>query len=243
MKIKNGIILTGGTGTRLAPQTSLTNKHLVLLNKKLVIDYPIENLKSIGVENLYVILGGNHFSHVVDYLKDGEQYGMSITYIYQKTPSGIAQAINLTKPFLDHASNFAVILGDNIYDTQFEFNDSKAKCQVVLANHKELNRFGVASVKDSKIIDIQEKPKQLNPDCKNYAITGCYMFDNSYFDLFKNLQPSARGEYEITDIIDQYNKQGEVDFTIYNGLWSDAGTHESLLFLNNYFYYKNFKDH
>jgi glucose-1-phosphate thymidylyltransferase len=241
MKINKGIILAGGFGTRLAPLTNLFNKHMVPLYNKFIIDYPINTLKSIGVENLTVVLGGAHYGQVVSYLEDGSKFGMDINYVYQNKPEGIAQAINICKNSIGN-NRFCVVLGDNIFENKINFQDSE-KAQIVLSTHHNLNRFGVATIYNNQIIKIEEKPKEISWEngLQNYAITGCYLFDNNFFEYFKELNPSSRGEYEITDIINMYNKDNNLSYTFVDGLWSDAGTHESVNFLNNFFYYKNRK--
>ena len=238
MKVNTGIILTGGTGSRLAPLNSLFNKHLVPVYNKFIVDYPIETLRQAGVTNLTVVLGGAHFSQVVSHLKDGDHLGMNINYVYQNKPAGIAQAINMCKPFINGA--FVTILGDNIFENNIEFADSDKGAQMVLHKHPELNRFGVASYDGNKLIDIVEKPKTINTSYDNYAITGCYLFDTQFFKFFEKLTPSARGEYEITDIIKMYAMEENLDRIFVDGLWSDAGTHESINFVNNFFYNKHY---
>jgi len=238
MKIESGIILTGGLGTRLAPFTSLVNKHLVPVFDKFVVDYPIKTLSDIGVKNLTVVLGGPHFNQIVSYIKDGSDFGMSANYVYQNKPSGIAQAINVCKNFIND-EKFVVILGDNIYEKSVNFVDSNKSSQIVLHKHPELHRFGVATFDgDFGLKSIVEKPKELQPNLEHYAITGCYQFDQKFFEYFKNITPSARGEYEITDIIRMYAHYNDLDFTHVDGMWSDAGTHKSINFLNNFFYSK-----
>ncbi len=241
MKVSHGIILAGGFGTRLAPLTNLFNKHMVPLYNKFIIDYPIQTLKSIGVEHLTVVLGGAHYSQVVSYLEDGSKYGLNINYVYQGKPMGISQGINLCKNSIGN-NKFAVVLGDNIFEKGISFKDCDGS-QIVLSNHHNLNRFGVASIIDNKVDKIEEKPKEIDfsNGRQNYAITGCYLFDSNFFEYFKDLKPSARGEYEITDIIKRYNEDNKLNFTFVDGLWSDAGTHESVNFLNNFFYYKDRK--
>lgn len=245
--VKNGIILAGGNGTRLAPLTDTVNKHLLSVNGQFILDYPINTLKHMGVENLTVILGGNHFSQVVDHLKDGSAFGMKCNYVYQGEARGIAQAINLCERYVFDQESFVVILGDNIFAQPIHWNDQHLhNAQIVLWNVPDLKRFGVASVdpQTDQIINIEEKPKQLDTRFDQYAITGCYLLDHRFFHFFDNAQPSARGEYEITDILNQYqdydalyatfpddhlNKRGEA-------FWSDAGTHESIARANQYFY-------
>lgn len=239
--MKNGIILAGGTGSRLYPLTHVVNKHLLGVNGKFIIDYPLNTLKQMGCENVTVILGGNHFSQVVDHLKDGSAHGMKFNYVYQGAASGIAQAINLCKKFVIDEPQFAVILGDNIYEhpIQWDTNSYLDCAQVVLHQHSDLTRFGVATLNGKNIINIEEKPQVLSTEYDQRAITGCYLFTRDYFDRFKKITPSARGEYEITDIIKSYNVDAHLSWVQSTGLWSDAGTHESIDFVNNYFHNKN----
>ena len=242
MRIGSGIILAGGTGTRLAPLNSLFNKHLVPVYNKFIIDYPLETLRKLGVKNLTVILGGQHYQQVVEHIKDGLHLGMNVNYVYQNKPVGIAQAINLCRPFVEHKDNFVTILGDNIFENTIPFNEeTDAKAQIVLHKHQNLQRFGVASLADNKLVKIVEKPKELDPQYDNYAVAGCYLFDSQFFKFFTHLEPSARGEYEITDIIRMYNENDDLSFGFVDGMWSDAGTHESINFVNNYFYNKDHK--
>lgn len=239
MKVESGIILTGGLGTRLSPFTSLVNKHLVPVFDKFVVDYPIKTLADIGVKNLTVVLGGPHFNQIVSYIKDGSDFGMSANYVYQGKPSGIAQAINVCKNFVND-DKFVVILGDNIYEKSIKFTDSDKSAQIVLHKHPELHRFGVASFDEHGCLhSIKEKPTVLDNDLQHYAITGCYQFDQKFFDFFKELEPSARGEYEITDIIHMYSNSNDLGFVDVDGMWSDAGTHKSINYLNNFFYNKD----
>lgn len=242
--MRNGIILAGGTGSRLRPLTHVVNKHLLGVNGKFIIDYPINTLKNMGCQNVTVILGGDHFSQVTAYLGDGSRYGLNFNYVYQVEPKGIAHAINLCKRFCYDEENFSVILGDNIFENHILWNNPcwawTNKAQIALAEHTELTRFGVASCDESgQIKKIEEKPSTIDPAFNNYAITGCYLFTSQFFDYFEELKPSARGEYEITDIIRKYHEDSNLSYTKINGLWSDAGTHESIAFVNNYFYSKS----
>lgn len=240
MTIKSGIVLAGGTGSRLAPLNSMFNKHMVPVYNKFIIDYPLETLKNMGVENATVVLGGNHFSQVVSHLRDGGHLGMHINYVYQDKPAGIAQAINLCERFVSQDNQFAVVLGDNIFENKIQLNEKvDTGAQIVLHKHNELHRFGVATVHNDKVIKLEEKPKIIDSSQENYAITGCYIFDREFFKYFSRLQPSPRGEYEITDIINSYNKDNDLSYTFVDGMWSDAGTHESINFVNNFFYHKN----
>lgn len=247
--MKNGIILAGGTGSRLYPLTHVVNKHLLGVDGKFIIDYPINTLKQMGVENITVIMGGNHFSQVVSYLQDGSRYGVNFNYVYQGEAKGIAQAINLCKRQVADEDQFAVILGDNIFEHPIEWSKAQISqgktAQIVLdadkMNHPDLKRFGVATIGNGWLINsIVEKPQTLDLNVCNYPITGCYLFDQKYFEYFKNLEPSARGEFEVVDIMRQYLEAGSLgEIWHQNGLWSDAGTHESIAYVNDYFYNKN----
>lgn len=242
--MKNGIILAGGNGTRLRPLTQVVNKHLLGVSGKFVIDYPIATLKNMGCQDVTVILGGEHFAQVVAYLGDGSRYGLNFNYVYQVEPKGIAHAISLCKRFVYDDSDFSVILGDNVYENNIQWTNpnwkTNPRAQIVLSDHAEMNRFGVCSFDDAgQIKKIEEKPQVLDPNLTNLAITGCYLFTPHYFEYYKELVPSARGEYEITDIIRMYLKDNNLSWTKLDGLWSDAGTHDSIAFVNNYFYSKS----
>jgi glucose-1-phosphate thymidylyltransferase len=230
--IKNGIILAGGEGTRLLPLTTLYNKHMVPIKNKFIIDYSIETIKNTGITNLTVVLGGPHFAQVVSHLKDGSKYGLNINYCYQNEPKGIAHAVNLCKRFVADDDKFVLMLGDNIFEKSIHFTNS-ASAQIVLCRHEQLNRFGVASIKNNKIVKIEEKPHVINTEYDNYAITGCYLFDHRFFNYFQEIQPSLRGEYEVSHIIDLYNKYNKLDYIIADGWWSDAGMFESITTINS----------
>lgn len=245
--IKDAILLAGGEGTRLRPLTAAVNKHLIPVNGQFIIDYPINTLRAMGVENLTVVLGGEHFSQVVNHLRDGRDFGLNITYRYQGEAKGIAQAIAICQQQMANAERFAVILGDNIFELPVKWNDAiPANCaQIALCQHPELHRFGVASINPSsgRIDRIEEKPKVLEPlQYQQMAITGCYLFDQRYFEFFKGLKPSARNEYEIVDILRCYWEEGLLHYTGVKGVWGDAGTHESVAFWNDYYYYRKEQD-
>jgi glucose-1-phosphate thymidylyltransferase len=236
--MKNGILLSGGTGTRLAPLTHVVNKHLLGVNGKFIIDYPLNTLKRMGVENCTVVLGGNHFSQVVDHLQDGKHHGMKFNYVYQGEAKGIAQAINLCQRYVDDEGEFTVILGDNIFEepVQWLADDYLPRAQIILKEVNDPSRFGVAFVNQLGIRKIEEKPRVLDPNYTCLAITGCYRFTHDYFSFFRDLTPSARGEYEVVDIIKRYLDSGELLANTYDGFWSDAGTHESIARCNAHFY-------
>ena len=241
--MKNGIILAGGTGSRLMPLTQVVNKHLLGVNGKFILDYPIESLKAMGCQDVVVVLGGAHYPQIIGYLGDGSRYGLNFNYVYQGEPRGIAHGINMCKRFVYDDSDFSVILGDNIFENPVRWNNPKWKtnprAQILLSEHRDLKRFGVASLDErGEIVKIEEKPKELDLNYKNLAISGCYLFTPQYFEFFEHLEPSARGEYEITDIIRMYLENNNLSHSTIGGLWSDAGTHESIAFCNQYFYDK-----
>lgn len=241
---RNAILLAGGTGSRLFPLTHVVNKHLLGVNGQFIIDYPLNTLKQLNIENLAIVLGGNHFEQVVNYIKDGEDWGFNVNYCYQPKPLGIAQAINLCKRYVQDSSDFTVLLGDNVFENKITWNNpdykTNPRAQIVLSGHPNLQRFGVASLDGhGKIVKIEEKPQSLDNRFTNLAVAGCYLFTQEYFDFFKELKPSQRCEFEITDIIRKYIEKDNLTYTINHGLWSDAGTHDSIAFVNNYFYTKN----
>jgi glucose-1-phosphate thymidylyltransferase len=228
--MKKGIILTGGLGTRLLPLTSITNKQLLPIHKKPIIDYSINTLINLGCKEITIILGGEHFDQIVAYLKDGADKGVYFNYVYQSKPSGIAQAINLCEPYFNKEDEFAVILGDNIFEKPIEKRKTEqGKAQIVLYDTPEIHRFGCASIRKDKIVRIEEKPKKLYANCDfNLAITGLYIFTSKFFEYFKKAKPSERGEYEITEIINCYLQDNLLDFSFTNGRWLDAGTFETI---------------
>jgi glucose-1-phosphate thymidylyltransferase len=227
MSIRKGIILSGGTGSRLMPLTSITNKQLLPINKRPIIDYPINTLINLGCKEITIILGDSHFAQIVSYLKDGSDRGVHFNFVYQNKANGIAAAINLCEPYFNKEDKFAVILGDNLYSKPIQLTDSP-NAQIMLYDTPEIKRFGCAYIKDDKIVEIIEKPQTLRDDCKHRAITGCYVFTKGFFEYFKDIKPSARGEFEITEIIDRYLKDGKLDYSFVDGWWLDAGTFETI---------------
>jgi glucose-1-phosphate thymidylyltransferase len=234
---KNAILLAGGLGTRLSPLTQTINKHLLPVNGKFIIDYPLHTLKQMGVENCTVVLGGEHFSQVVDHIQDGRNHGVNVNYRFQGAAKGIAQAINICQRNMDDEDQFVVILGDNIFEQDVIWSNNERSAQIMVKQVPDPNRFGVAFCNAlGNIEKIEEKPFVLPSEYNAFAITGCYLFDHWYFDYFKNLMPSNRSEYEITDIIQQYWKDNELIANVYEAKWGDAGTHQSIAEWNNYFY-------
>jgi glucose-1-phosphate thymidylyltransferase len=224
-----GVILAGGLGTRLTPITKVTNKHLLPVYNKPMIYYPLETLINAGIKDILIVSGPEHSGHFLRLLGSGKDFGVKLTYEIQEEPNGIAHALSLAEDFVEGES-FVAILGDNIFEDNIsefakEFEKMGEGACVLLKEVPDANRFGVAEVKGDKIVSIEEKPK--NPK-SNYATVGLYMYDRTVFDIIRTLKPSARGQYEITDVNNAYLKKGQLKYFIMKGFWSDAGTFESL---------------
>lgn len=222
-----GVILAGGTGSRLFPLTRVTNKHLLPVGKYPMIFYSIHKLLKAGINDIMIITGKHHMGDVVQLLGSGKKFGASFTYRVQDEAGGIAQALGLAEDFAAH-EDVAVILGDNVFfsDITNEIKDFRGGAKIFLSWVEDPSRFGVALFKDGKnIIEVEEKPAEPK---SHYAVTGVYLFDCWVFDYIKTLKPSARGELEITDINNIYIKNNQMKYHILEGWWTDAGTHESL---------------
>ena len=224
-----GIVLAGGTGSRLMPLTKVTNKHLLPVGQKPMIYYPIEKMTSIGVEEILIVTGIEHMGDVVSLLGSGKQFGCRFTYKVQDEAGGIAQALGLAENFAKEKP-VVVILGDNVFEANLRdyadrFISQKTGARILLKQVPNPERFGVAQVSGDKIIAIEEKPEKPKSD---YAIIGIYFYDASVFDIIRGLEPSARGELEITDVNNAYIAKGRLAYDILEGWWTDAGTFESL---------------
>jgi len=230
-----GIVLAGGTGSRLFPLTKVTNKHLLPVGKKPMIYYPIEKLINAGIDEILIVTGTDHMGAVVNLLGSGKDFGCRFTYKVQDEAGGIAQALGLAENFVG-SDTMTVILGDNIFEASLEAaleNYPGSGGQILLQKVDDPERFGVAELNGEKIVGIEEKPDQPKSD---YAVTGIYMFDSRVFDLIKTLKPSGRGELEITDVNNHYIKKGEMRFSVLEGWWTDAGTPESYKIANQLAY-------
>ncbi|MBD3248799.1 NTP transferase domain-containing protein [Candidatus Woesearchaeota archaeon] len=219
-----GIILAGGTGSRLAPLTKVTNKHLLPIYNKPMIYYPLQTLIEAGIKEILIISGPGHAGDFVNLLGSGKEFGIRLSYEIQDEAGGIAQALGLAEDFADE-EDICVILGDNIFQDKIEVDDFKEGARIFLKPVEDPKRFGVAEIKEEKVIGIEEKPE--NPK-SNLAVTGLYVYDNSVFNVIKTLKPSSRGELEITDVNNHYVKEEKMDAKKLKGFWSDAGTFESL---------------
>jgi len=224
-----GIVLAGGTGSRLMPLTKVTNKHLLPVGQKPMIFYPIEKLTMIGIEEILIVTGVEHMGDVVSLLGSGTNFGCRFTYKVQDEAGGIAQALALAENFAD-GHLLAVILGDNIFKANLKsyadkFIAQQAGARILLKQVQYPQRFGVAELSEGRIIGIEEKPKQPK---SNYAVTGIYFYDAAVFEIIRTLQPSGRGELEITHVNEAYIAKDQLAYDIIDGWWTDAGTFESL---------------
>ena len=226
-----GIILAGGHGTRLAPMTRVTNKHLLPVYDKPMVYYPIQCLINAGIRDIMIVTGGNCAGDFLELLGNGIDFGLKdLHYTYQQGGNaGIADALRLAENFAD-GEKIVVVLGDNIIENNIQravadFFSQRDGAKIILKEVHDPERFGVAEIEDSKIIGIEEKPKEPK---SNLAVIGIYMFDSQVFEIIKNLKPSARGEFEITDVNNAYLAQGTLTYEVLKGWWTDAGTVESL---------------
>lgn len=228
-----GIILAGGSGSRLYPLTKVTNKHLLPVGRYPMISYPIAKLKEAGIHDIMVITGKEHMGAVVNLLGSGYDYGVNFTYRIQDQAGGIAQALGLCEGFVG-GDLCTVILGDNIFSASIDpfvksFTQQGRGARILLKEVSDPNRYGVAELKGDRIIGIEEKPQCPK---SNYCVTGIYMYDSRVFDIIKTLKPSDRGELEITDVNNRYIQDGVMGYDILDGWWTDAGTFSSLTFAN-----------
>lgn len=226
-----GIVLAGGTGSRLYPLTKVTNKHLLPVGSKPMIYYPIEKLIDAGIDEILIVTGTEHMGDVVGLLGSGHDFNCRFTYKVQDQAGGIAQALGLAENFCGNDS-MMVILGDNIFEASLKqgaqsWNQKGAK--VFIKEVHDPQRYGVAELQGDRIIGIEEKPKQPK---SNYCVTGIYMYDAGVFDIIKTLKPSGRGELEITDVNNHYISRGEMGFAMLQGWWTDAGTPDSYRLAN-----------
>jgi glucose-1-phosphate thymidylyltransferase len=230
-----GVILAGGLGSRLAPLTKVTNKHLLPVYRKPMVYYPIEKLVAAGIREIMLVTGGPFAGDFLKLLGNGRHFGLrDLHYTYQEGEGGIAEALGLCEQFVE-GDRVCVILGDNIFSGSLNqgleaYMQQKSGAKIFLKEVPDPQRFGVADVRDGKIAGIEEKPKK--PKSK-YAVTGVYMYDEQVWKVIKTLKPSGRGELEITDVNNFYVKQGTLTYEVLEGFWSDAGTFESLLRSNN----------
>jgi len=226
-----GIVLAGGTGSRLFPLTKITNKHLLPIYDKPMIYYPIQTLVDAGISDIMVVTGGKNSGDFLRLLANGKQFGLKhIAYTYQEGEGGIAEALGLCEHFADNQP-ICVVLGDNIVEKSIRdaadaFRRQERGARILLKEVPDAERFGVAEFNGDYIVGIEEKPAQPK---SNYAVTGIYMYDATVFDKIKTCKPSHRNELEITDVNNAYIREGTMTFSFLDGWWTDAGTFDSLL--------------
>jgi len=225
-----GVILAGGLGTRLYPLTKVTNKHLLPVYNKPMIYYPIETLVNAKIGEVLLVTGGNNAGEFLRLIGNGKALNLKhIEYTYQEGEGGIAQALSLAEEFADNGK-ICVVLGDNIIEKNIvraveNFKNQSDGAKIILKEVPDPERFGVPVLEGDRVVKIEEKPKIPK---STYAVTGIYMYDNTIFDIIRTLQPSQRGELEITDVNNTYIEKGNMTYETLDGWWTDAGTFDSL---------------
>jgi glucose-1-phosphate thymidylyltransferase len=230
-----GVVLAGGTGSRLYPLTRVTNKHLLPVYNQPMLFYPIQALVNIGIHDIVIVTGGHSAGDFLRLLANGKDFGLKgLNYGYQEGEGGIADALRVAEHFAQ-GDSVCVILGDNIIENNVceaaeRFRAQGRGAHIVLKQVHDPERFGCPEVVEGRIVRIEEKPR--NPK-SSYAVTGVYFYDNTVFAKIRQLKPSARGELEITDINNMYLAEGTLSHSILQGWWTDAGTFESLRHATN----------
>lgn len=229
-----GVVLAGGTGSRLFPLTKVTNKHLLPVYDKPMIYYPIQTLVNAGIREILLVTGGKNSGEFLRLLGNGKEFGLKhINYSYQEGEGGIAHALALADFFAD-GKPICVILGDNLIQYNInraveEFERQGIGAKIILKQVTDAQRFGVAEIRGINVIGIEEKPKRPKSD---FAVIGIYFYDASVFEKIRRLKPSGRGELEITDVNNFFIEEGTLTYELLDGWWTDAGTFESLLLAN-----------
>lgn len=231
-----GLLLAGGTGSRLAPLTNVINKHLLPVGNKPMLQHPLEKMVEAGITEIMVVTGKEHAGSIINYFGSGKDFNCNITYRVQEDPDGIAGALRLASNFV--IDRVCVILGDNMFSGSLQpiLRDLTKPAKIVLyqpSTVESLTRFGVATLRSKDDIILHEKPsldklKKFDESCRNsYIITGIYVYDTSVFSALLDLKKSWRNEYEITDVNRLYQVNGTLEYTHINGWWTDAGTFAS----------------
>lgn len=225
-----GVVLAGGLGTRLLPLTRITNKHLLPIFDRPMIYYPLQTLINAGIRDILIVTGGAHAGDFLRLLGNGKDFGLErLHYAYQEGEGGIAAALSLAEHFAE-GDRICVVLGDNLIEGSIagaarRFARQSDGARVILKEVPDAERFGVAEVAGGKVLSIVEKPKRPK---SRYAVTGIYFYDRQVFDVVRTLEPSGRGELEITDVNTWYLRRGQLSCEILDGWWTDAGTLASL---------------
>lgn len=229
-----GVVLAGGTGSRLSPLTRVTNKHLLPIYDKPMVYYPIQTLVNAGIEEILLVTGGKNAGDFLRLLGNGRDFGLKhLNYTYQDGEGGIAQALGLAEYFAG-GEPICVVLGDNIIEGNIcqvveGFKQQKDGAKILLKEVPDAHRFGVAEIRGDRVLSIEEKPRAPK---SNYAVIGIYLYDATVFEKIHRLKPSGRGELEITDVNNFYIDEGKLTYDVLDGWWTDAGTFDSLLRAN-----------
>jgi len=232
-----GIILAGGTGSRLKPLTNVTNKHLLPVGKKPMIFHAVEKLIEAQISDIMVISGVEHMGDVISFLGSGSDFGCTFTYKVQDKAGGIAQALALAEHFAS-GEKIIVILGDNIFEASISsfvasFKKQQVGARLLLKEVPDPHRYGVASIDQTRILNIEEKPTHPK---SHFAVTGIYAYDPQVFSFIQCCQPSQRGELEISDVNNHYIQKGQCEWEELDGWWTDAGTFSSYKRANDWAY-------
>lgn len=224
-----GIILAGGLGSRLNPLTEITNKHLLPVGREPMVWHPVRQLIGARIQEIMVVTSTHHMGSIVNSLGSGRRFGCEFTYRVQEEAGGIAHALAMARGFAA-GDSIVVLLGDNVFEYSIapfvdEFRVQERGARVMLKEVGDPERFGVAALDEKLILEIEEKPAAPK---SNYAVVGCYAYDGRVFDIIDGIQPSARGELEITAVNNRYISRGELKYSFVRGRWTDAGTFESL---------------
>jgi glucose-1-phosphate thymidylyltransferase len=223
-----GVVLAGGKGTRLHPLTRITNKHLLPIYDRPMVTYAVEALVGAGVKELLLVTGGTHAGEFFRLLGDGHEYGIErLSYAYQEREGGIAEALGLAERFVVD-DRVAVVLADNVFEQSIRpaiasFEKQERGARILLAHiddPEHLRHLGVAELEGDRVVKIVEKPEE---PASEYAVTGVYLYDSSVFEVIPTLEPSGRGELEITDVNNWYVEQGAMTYEVVEGFWGDAG--------------------
>ena len=228
-----GVILAGGKGTRLFPLTKATNKHLLPVGREPMIFHPIRQMVGAGIDDILVVTSKEHMGEVVNCLGSGADFACALTYKVQESAAGIADALRLAEGFAS-GQPICVFLGDNIFQRAIRphveaFRKQGRGALVLVKKVSDPERYGVAALDEQHILEIEEKPSAPKSD---FAVLGLYFFDAQVFDVIRTIVPSARGEYEITAVNNAYIAKRELQYDVYDGNWTDAGTFDSLIEAN-----------
>jgi glucose-1-phosphate thymidylyltransferase len=223
-----GVVLAGGSGSRLHPLTKTTNKHLLPVGDRPMVYYPIERLVEAGILDILVVTGVHHVGAVVNQLGSGEEFGCRFTYRVQDRAGGIAEALGLAEDFA-RGGPVAVILGDNVFSAPLApqlaaWEASGKGAMILLKQVPDAGRFGVARFEEGRLVEVVEKPP-VPPS--PFAVTGIYFYDAAVYDIIRTLRPSSRGELEISEVNSRYLARDDMAWAELGGDWTDAGTLES----------------